>query len=65
MAEVLLLGATAEEQSAGAFSAWLPDPGSGRRLDPSGVVKGWLWSRAAARRRAFPTPTSACPPAAA
>ena len=48
VAEVLALGARAEEESSGAFSVRRPD-GEGRRvLDPSGVVKGWAAERAAA-----------------
>ena len=45
--EVLELGREAETQSAGAFSIYLPGPGGRRRLDPSGVVKGWAVERAA------------------
>lgn len=48
--EVLALAARAERASDGAFSAWLVDPGDPagrRRLDPSGVVKGWAVERAA------------------
>ncbi len=49
--EVLSLGRDAELQSGGAFSIRLPrpgaDPASTRRLDPSGVVKGWAVERAA------------------
>lgn len=48
--EVLALGRDAEQQSGGAFSIWLPRPGADpgrRRLDPSGVVKGWAVERAA------------------
>jgi FAD:protein FMN transferase len=48
--EVLALGQQAEEQSGGAFSIRLPRPGGSpddRRLDPSGVVKGWAVQRAA------------------
>ena len=49
--EVLSLGRDAELQSGGAFSIRLPRPGadpvSTRRLDPSGVVKGWAVERAA------------------
>jgi thiamine biosynthesis lipoprotein len=45
VAEVLALGRAAEEQSGGAFSISLPS-GEGRRLDPSGVVKGWAAERA-------------------
>ncbi len=45
--EVLELGRRAEEQSDGAFSVRLPRPGTeSRRLDPSGVVKGWAVQRA-------------------
>jgi thiamine biosynthesis lipoprotein len=51
VAEVLLLGAAAEEESAGAFSVWLPGPDGHRRLDPSGVVKGWAVERAAEHLR--------------
>ncbi|WP_188941545.1 FAD:protein FMN transferase [Nakamurella endophytica] len=46
--EVLALGATAERDSGGAFSVYLPGPDGRRRLDPSGVVKGWAVERAAA-----------------
>jgi FAD:protein FMN transferase len=48
--EVLELGERASEASGGAFSVWLPapaDPDGRRRLDPSGVVKGWAAERAA------------------
>lgn len=48
--EVLALGRQAEEQSGGAFSVRLPRAGADparRRLDPSGVVKGWAVERAA------------------
>jgi thiamine biosynthesis lipoprotein len=44
--EVLTLGREAEEQSSGAFSIMLPTAGTRRRLDPSGVVKGWAAQRA-------------------
>jgi thiamine biosynthesis lipoprotein len=47
VAEVLALGATAERDSAGAFSVWRPGPGGDVVLDPSGVVKGWAVERAA------------------
>jgi thiamine biosynthesis lipoprotein len=51
VSEVLELGARAAEASGGAFSVWLPaepaDPDGRRRLDPSGVVKGWAAERAA------------------
>ena len=45
--EVLELGRQAEEQSEGAFSIHLPEADGNRRLDPSGVVKGWAVQRAA------------------
>jgi len=45
VAEVLALGRRAEQQSGGAFSVHLPTA-VGRRLDPSGVVKGWAAQRA-------------------
>jgi thiamine biosynthesis lipoprotein len=44
--EVLALGREAERQSNGAFSILLPSKGGARRLDPSGVVKGWAVERA-------------------
>ena len=47
VAEVLNLGRQAERQSDGAFSINLPLPDRRRRLDPSGVVKGWAVQRAA------------------
>jgi FAD:protein FMN transferase len=53
VAEVLALGAAAERESGGAFSVWLPGPDGRRRLDPSGVVKGWAVERAAAPLRAL------------
>ncbi len=50
--EVLELGRQASEASDGAFSTYLPaeplDPAGRRRLDPSGVVKGWAAERASA-----------------
>ena len=47
VAEVLELGRRAEQQSDGAFSITLPDSsGPGKKLDPSGVVKGWAVERA-------------------
>lgn len=52
VAEVLELGQQAAAASGGAFSTFLPidpaDPASRRRLDPSGVVKGWAAERASA-----------------
>lgn len=54
---VLELGDQAARSSGGAFSTLLPsdpsDPGSPRRLDPSGVVKGWATERAARRLQAL------------
>jgi thiamine biosynthesis lipoprotein len=51
VAEVLALGDRAAAESGGAFSTSLPvdpaDPSGRRRLDPSGVVKGWAAERAA------------------
>jgi thiamine biosynthesis lipoprotein len=47
VAEVLKLGREAEQQSDGAFSINLPLADGRRRLDPSGVVKGWAVQRAA------------------
>jgi FAD:protein FMN transferase len=46
VAEVLALGQEAERQSGGAFSIYLPTVDGRRRLDPSGVVKGWAVQRA-------------------
>jgi thiamine biosynthesis lipoprotein len=46
VAEVLALGSEAERQSDGAFSINLPTGDGRRRLDPSGVVKGWATQRA-------------------
>jgi FAD:protein FMN transferase len=43
--EVLELGRQAEQQSDGAFSIYLPTARGRRRLDPSGVVKGWAVER--------------------
>ena len=54
VAEVLALGATAERESHGAFSVWLPGPDGEVRLDPSGVVKGWAAERAAQPLRDLP-----------
>ena len=50
--EVLDLGERAAEESDGAFTMLLPDPrdpSGARRLDPTGVVKGWAVERAARR----------------
>lgn len=52
--EVLALGRRAEEESDGAFSIMLPDDGGGRRLDPSGVVKGWAVQRASSHLSVLP-----------
>jgi thiamine biosynthesis lipoprotein len=46
VAEVLELGREAEQASEGAFSIMLPTADGRRRLDPSGVVKGWAVQRA-------------------
>ena len=46
--EVLELGEVARVESAGAFDVRRPDASGHRRLDPSGVVKGWAVQRAAA-----------------
>jgi thiamine biosynthesis lipoprotein len=46
VAEVLKLGRKAQRASAGAFSIMLPTAEGRRRLDPSGVVKGWAVQRA-------------------
>lgn len=54
VAEVLALGAAAEQQSQGAFSVWLPGSDGEVRLDPSGVVKGWAAERAAQVLRDLP-----------
>lgn len=57
VAEVLELGRQATVASGGAFSTSLPvrpgDLGAGRRLDPSGVVKGWAAERASAHLAAL------------
>ncbi len=46
VAEVLRLGDAAKASSDGAFDVCLPGPDGVRRLDPSGVVKGWAVDRA-------------------
>jgi FAD:protein FMN transferase len=46
VAEVLELGRAAEHVSDGAFSIMLPTASGRRRLNPSGVVKGWAVERA-------------------
>lgn len=45
--EVLDLCARARALTGGFFEAELPQPGGGRLLDPSGLVKGWAVERAA------------------
>ena len=45
VAEVIELGQQAEQQSGGAFSLNLRGADGHRRLDPSGVVKGWAVER--------------------
>lgn len=54
VAEVLALGRRAEVESDGAFSIMLPDGTGRRRLDPSGVVKGWAVQRASAHLAELP-----------
>ena len=46
VAEVLRLADDARASSDGAFDVCLPGPDGVRRLDPSGVVKGWAVDRA-------------------
>jgi thiamine biosynthesis lipoprotein len=45
--EVLALADEARLRTSGYFDIWLPTPGGGPRLDPSGLVKGWAAERAA------------------
>jgi thiamine biosynthesis lipoprotein len=54
VAEVLRLGDDARISSGGAFDVCLPGPDGVRRLDPSGVVKGWAVDRAVAPLLALP-----------
>ena len=54
VAEVLRLGEDARVASGGAFDVWLPGLDGVRRLDPSGVVKGWAVDRAVAPLLALP-----------
>jgi thiamine biosynthesis lipoprotein len=54
VAEVLGLGALAEQESGGAFAVRRAGPDGAGVLDPSGVVKGWAVDRAAAALRALP-----------
>jgi thiamine biosynthesis lipoprotein len=60
VAEVSQLGQEAERVSDGAFSIRLPTPDGRRRLDPSGVVKGWAAQRPHGFWPPWTTPTSAC-----
>jgi FAD:protein FMN transferase len=53
VAEVLELGALAEQESDGAFAVRRNGPDGAVVLDPSGVVKGWAVERAAAPLRAL------------
>lgn len=54
VSEVIELGERAGRESGGAFTIW-PDAGNGsRRLDPTGVVKGWAIEQAATHLRALP-----------
>lgn len=53
VAEVLALGATAAQESEGAFSVWLPGSDGRRILDPSGIVKGWAVERASGLLRSL------------
>ena len=54
VAEVMRLGEDARASSDGAFDVWLTDTDGVRRLDPSGVVKGWAVDRAVAPLLALP-----------
>ena len=54
VAEVLRLGDDARVASGGAFDVCLPGPDGVRRLDPSGVVKGWAVDRAVRPLLALP-----------
>jgi thiamine biosynthesis lipoprotein len=54
VAEVLRLGDAAKASSDGAFDVCLPGPDGVRRLDPSGVVKGWAVDRAVRPLLALP-----------
>jgi thiamine biosynthesis lipoprotein len=47
VAEVLAIGEQARIESDGAFDVWFGSADGERRLDPSGVVKGWAVERAA------------------
>jgi thiamine biosynthesis lipoprotein len=54
VAEVLALGAEAEQRSGGAFTVRRPAPVGAVVLDPTGVVKGWAVERAAAALAELP-----------
>jgi thiamine biosynthesis lipoprotein len=54
VAEVVRLGEDARASSHGAFDVWRTDVDGVRRLDPSGVVKGWAVERAVAPLLALP-----------
>ena len=54
VAEVVRLGEDACVSSHGAFDVWRTDVDGVRRLDPSGVVKGWAVERAVAPLLALP-----------
>jgi thiamine biosynthesis lipoprotein len=54
VAEVLVLGEAARQESSGAFNVWRPGVDGTLSLDPSGVVKGWAVERAAEPLRALP-----------
>lgn len=47
--EVVQLCEQARDRTGGWFDADLPQPGGGRRFDPTGLVKGWAIERAADR----------------
>lgn len=49
LTEVLALCEQARQRTQGWFDPWLPDAHGVRRLDPSGLVKGWAVERAAQR----------------
>ena len=54
VAEVLALGARAEQESGGAFRVRRPGPDGAVELDADGVVKGWAVQRAARHLAALP-----------
>ncbi|GAB3680383.1 FAD:protein FMN transferase [Angustibacter aerolatus] len=55
VAEVLAIAEDARARTDGRFDVRLPDPDGVRRLDPSGVVKGWAAERAGGLLRDDPT----------